>query len=239
LLNGKELTEEGVGFGVPVAKYEDKTYFPGSANSWMQTEKNSVTLIKSYSLDIISRKRLGTGTFVNDRLYHFLHRAFEMGYLNCQGLAEASNKIMELRKVFKIHTEFVRVKPRGNVTCKYSCQPCAIEIEIELSLKEPNRCKEIVILNEQGSTFFRRYADSEGLTLHDRKIGAWTKIMAGEASFSDIKKTLTFTIKNKSPASLFRGWEKTRGRFSWAGLAYSLPPTKSIFCYSIELSLEE
>jgi hypothetical protein len=237
VLDQRELIEEGLGFGVPVVKYADKTYFSGSARSWMETEEKHPTLVKSFNLNMISRKRIGNGPFVNDNLYHILHRAFEIGYINYQGLARASNKIMELRKTFNINTEFIKVKSRGSMTFKYSCRPNKIEITMESSLLELNKCNEIVILNEQGSTFFRRYTDSTGHVLFDRGIGAWTKIMADEASFSDTEQTFSFTIKNRSYFSLFRGWEKTKKRFSWAGLAYSLPPRQSTFDYSIRLSL--
>jgi len=237
LLDGKELIEEGVGFGVPIAKYKDKTYFPGSAKTWIQNDKNHCILVKSFVLNTISRKRLGGGSYVNETLYHFLHRAFEIGYVNCQGLAQASNRIMELRKTLKVQTEFIRVKPRGTALFKYSCKPDEIQVTAELSLLELDECKEILILNEQGSTFFRRYADSAGLLLLDRKIGAWARIVAAEASFSDLKQELTFTVRNKSSAAFFRGWEKTRGRFSWAGLAYSLSPRNSTFCYSLRFTL--
>jgi len=237
LLNKKELIEEGLGFGVPVVKYADKTYFSGSATSWIETEKKYPTMVKSFNLNTISRKRIGTGPFVNDRLYQILHRVFEIGYIKYPRLGRAYNKIMELRKTFNINTEFIKVKSRGRITFKYLCRPHKIEISIESSLLELDKCNEIMILNEQGSTFFRRYTDSASSVLFDRKIGAWTKIVANEASFSDIQQTLSFTIKNSSSFSLFRGWEKTKKRFSWAGLAYSLPPEQSTFNYSIKLSL--
>lgn len=237
LLDGKELIEEGVGFGVPVVKYKDKTYFSSSAQSWIEEEKNHCTLVKKFVLDTISRKRLGGGSYVNDKLYHFFHRAFEVGYMNFQGLAQASNRIMELRKTFKVQTEFLKVKPRGTVIFRYSCNPGEIRVAVELSLLELERCKEILILNEQGASFFRRYADSAGLVLFNQKIGGWTKIVADKASFSDLGQILTFKLENKSSTALFRGWEKTSGRFSWAGLGYSLPPRNSTFCYSIQLSL--
>jgi len=239
LLNGEELIEEGIGFGVPVAKYKDKTYFSSSAKTWIQTKNDHYTLVKSFVLDTISRKRIKGGSYLNDRLYHFIHRAFELGYTNFRMLAQASNKLMELRKTLKVQTEFTRVKPRGTVIFKYLCRPDEIQVTSELSLLELDRCKELLLLNEQGSSFFRRYADSAGLLLFDHKIGAWTKIVADQASFSDLKKTLTFSIINKSSAPLFRGWEKSRNRFSWAGLAYSLPPRTKTFSYSLKLSWEK
>jgi hypothetical protein len=237
LLDGEEVIGEGVGFGVPVVKYKDKTYFSSSAKSWFLKDKNQFTLVKSFSLDTISRKRVGKGSYVNDKLYHFLHRAFELAYLNHVGLAMASNKVMEMRKTLGIETEFVKVKPRGTVTVNYSFSPDEIKIAMEFSLLELAQCKEILILNEQDSTFFRRYADSAGLLLFDRQIGAWTKIVANEASFADSEQTLKFVMKNKPSTPLFRGWEKTKDRFCWAGLAYSLTPVISTFQYSIKLSL--
>jgi len=233
LLDGEELVEEGVGFGVPVVKYKDKTYFSGSAKTWLQNEKNRCIIVKSFTLDTISRKRVGSGSYLSDYLYHFLHRSFEIGYLNHPELALISNKIIELRKTLKIQTEFTKVKPRGTVTFRYSCYPDEIHIAIEFTLLELDRCKEILVLNEQGANFFRRFADSSGIVLFDRKIGPWAKVEAEEACFSDLKQTLTFTMKKKFAARLFRGWEKTKGRFSWAGFAYFLPPRTSTFCYSL------
>jgi hypothetical protein len=144
---------------------------------------------------------------------------------------------MELRKTLKFQTEFIKVRPRGTAIFRYSFRPYEIQVTAELSLLELDKCKEILILNEQGSSFFRRYADSSGLLLFDRRIGGWAKVVADEASFSGLKQELAFTVRNKSSAALFRGWEKTRGRFSWAGLAFSLSPRNSTFCYSLRFSL--
>jgi hypothetical protein len=235
-LNGKELIEEGMGFGVPIAKYKDKTYFSGSAKTRMLTNNNNCTLVKSFVLNTISRKRIGEGSYINDKLYHFLHRAFELGYLNFQGLTKASNRVMELRKTLKVYTDFIRVKPRGTAVFKYSIRPNEIQVTANFSLLELDQCKEIIVLNEQGASFFRKYTDSSGTILLDRKIGAWARIEADEASFSDLTQELTFTLRNESSASFIRGWEKTRGRFSWAGLAYSLSPKTSTFCYSLRFS---
>ena len=220
-------------------KYKDKTYFSGSAKCCIRTDENRCTLTKSFVLDTISRKRLGTSSYINDKLYHFLHRAFEIVYLNYQGLAQASNRIMALQKSLGIQTEFIKVKPRGTVTFKYSFSPNEIQVIADMKLLNLDRCKNILIHNEQGASFFNRYSDSTGLALSDHKIGAWTKITSEEASFSNTKQTLTFALKNNAHVALLRGWEKTLDRFSWAGFAYSLPPINSAFHYAIELGVEE
>jgi len=236
VLRSRELIEEGMGFGVPVVKYKDKTYFSSSANSWLRKEGDSCILGKMFVLDTISRKRIGQGSYVNDKLYHFLHRAFEIGYLNFQSLTHISNKIIELQEPLNVQTIFKRVEPRGTVLFEYSCKPKEVQITVRLSLSKLDKCKEILILNEQGSSFFRRYADSSGLVLFDRNIGPWAKVNAYEASFSDVKQTSKFTLESKVSTTLVRGWEKTKGHLAWAGLEYSLPSRNSSFSYSIRLS---
>ena len=81
-----------------------------------------------------------------------------------------------------IKTEFVTVKPRGTVTINYHCQPASINIQADFSKVALNRCREVLVLNEQGSSIFQRYVDSNGLTLLGNKIGAWETISADQAS---------------------------------------------------------
>jgi hypothetical protein len=114
-----------------------------------------------------------------------------------------------------------------------------IQIQADLSELELAGCREVLILNEQGATFFTSYLDTDGLRLFKEKIGAWEMVKAKEASMSDIEKTVEFTLKNKDQGFLFRGREKTKNRFSWSGLSYSLTPGLSQFDYSIKLRVTE
>jgi len=233
--NGNELTEEGVGFGVPVVKYEDRTYFSSSAEVSVWKDGNSYLLKKRYALDAISRKRFWKASYINDDFYSFAHKLFERVYVSHKSLSPACNRIMELRKAVKIQTEFMRVKPRGTITFKYACQPNTVKIKVDFFDLKLDGCQEIIILNEQGSTCFRKYFDTDGTKLFDENIGAWKAVRAKGASLSDAKETLVFTLQNNDEATLLRGWENIKGRFSWAGLSYSLQPRSRAFNYVIDI----
>lgn len=235
MCNDTELIEEGAGFGTPVVKYQDKTYFSISARSVKQVEGNRQTLTKSYIMNAVSRKKVGNSAYINERFYSFFHALFHKAYVGHKNQALFFNRIMELRRLLRVKTYFLRADPRGVITVKYVCLKDKIDIEVSLSKLNKSGCREILILNEQGATFFRKYSDTSGSTLIDESIGAWEEVRADEAGLSDDDDTITFALKKKEGTALFRGREKTRGRFSWAGLGYSLHPRLSVFKYSIKL----
>lgn len=235
VFDGAELIEEGIGFGVPVVKYRNKTYFSSSAYCSIDENESGFSVTKLFVLDTISRKRVGKSSYVNDELYRFLHKLFEKAYLGSERFFPFFGKVMELRQGVGIKTKFIRVEPKGAIAVKFSIQPSFIEVQVDLSGLDKVGCEEILVLNEQGSTFFREYTDSEGLRLCDAKIGAWAEVRAKDASLSYMKGSLAFGLEKRDDSLLFRGWEKTRGRFAWTGLSYSLPLQLSVFDYVIRL----
>lgn len=145
---------------------------------------------------------------------------------------------MEFRELANIKTEFITVKPRGTVAVNYHLQPTSINIQTDFSKVALNKCREVLILNEQGSNVFQKYVDSSGLNLLGNKIGAWETVTADQASLLSANGQISFSLQNFKGARLFRGWKKTRNRFSWAGLSYSLRPNKGTFQYLIGLKLK-
>jgi hypothetical protein len=238
LLDGRELIEEGVGFGVPIVKYEDKTFFSSKADASIRRIGADYVISKAYTLDTVSRKKYGRATYIDDSLYSPLRKTFESLYLKHKKLTPLFNKVMELRDLANIKTEFVTAKPRGKVTINYHCQPTAINIRADFSKVALNKCREVLVLNEQGSSVFQKYADSNGQNLLCNKIGAWETVTADQASLQSAKGQVSFSLQNNRDATLFRGWEKTRKRFSWAGLSYSMPPNHGTFEYTIGLSFK-
>lgn len=237
LIDGRELIEEGMGFGVPIVRYEDKTFFSSAADVSIRKVGSGSILTKVFSLDTVSLKKFGQASYIDDGLYSSLRKKFQMLYLKHKKLAPIFNKAMELRDLANIKTEFVTIKPRGTITVTYHCQPTSININIDFSNITLKKCIEFIVLNEQGSSVFKRYVDSNGLTLLGNKIGAWEEVTAKRASLQSGKRGVSFTLQKEAGVQLLRGWEQTRKRFSWAGLSYSMVPNRGIFTYAIGLEL--
>jgi hypothetical protein len=239
LFDGRELIEEGVGFGLPIVKYMDKTFFSSKAEVSMKQTLSGCTLTKVYMLDTVSLKKFGQSSYIDDSLYSPLRKTFQTLYLKHKKLTPLFNKVMELRELANIKTEFITVKPRGTITVTYHCQPTAINIQVDFSKVTLNKCREILVLNEQGSTEFQKYVDSNGLNFMGNRIGAWETVEANEASLQSAMGHVSFSLQKKEGAKLFRGWERTRKRFSWAGLSYSMLPNNGTFNYTIALKFNE
>jgi hypothetical protein len=238
LLNERELVEEGLGFGVPVVKYQDKTYFAGTAYLSVYENGSQTEIKKTYILDTVSRKKLANGTVIDDGVYSFVRKKFAALYLRNKTLSPLFNRIMELRELAKIKTEFEQVKPRGAITVRYRFHPSCITVEADFSHLTLNRCQEILLLNEQGASTFEKYVDSSGAVLEGSRIGGWDAVAAASASLVSQSGNVWFSVKGEGGARLFRGWEHTKRRFSWAGLSYMLPPSNGCFEYQINLGFK-
>lgn len=235
--SGEELVEEGAGFGVPVARFKDKTYFSGSATLTLLNEGPPPVIQKSYALDTVSEKSLRGGLRISDSLYHPLHRAFTRAYLSRPSFRHLFNKIIETRIAMGVTTRFVKVVPRGVVDIRFTLRESLIEVEV-VTEKISTGCEELVILNEQGASTFRRYRDAGGLDLLDDAIGAWDRIEASKGTLSDVMGKLSFSIQKPSISQvMYRGRERVRDRLSWTGIALSLKPGGSVK-YVIRLQRE-
>ena len=145
---------------------------------------------------MISLKKLGAGGYIDDRLYSVLRKNFERLYLQ-KKFKGFFNKVMEVRDALKVSTEFQVVKPRGKVTVTYSCRSDCVGVQADFSELIHDGCREILMLNEQGSSYLPRYIDSNGVTLTDNQIGAWDNVTAGFASLQSISGTLSFGVSSQ------------------------------------------
>lgn len=136
---------------------------------------------------------------------------------------------MEFREIAKIKTEFLKVKPRGVITVNYLIASSTINVIVDFSNTVLGGCEEFLVLNEQGSSTFDEYVDSSGLKLVGSRIGGWGTVTEKQASLQSTKRYVSFNLRKTGGATLLRGWERTKNRFSWAGLSYSLFPNHEAF----------
>jgi hypothetical protein len=232
--NGLEMIEEGAGFGVPVAKYSDNTYFSKTAITYVEKQNEYLTIItKIFLLDSISKKRI-RGAFINDKLYSILHKTFEKAYIHHGKMRSTFDWIMRLRKSLGIETHFSNAKPRGIVKVIYKLFPDQITVFADFSGLEKTNCREILLLNEQGANIFRIHRSGDRV-LEDTRIGAWSKVDSQKGEYSDIKGLISFSLERRDGSILYCGWEYVKDRFSWAGMTYALNPSISNFNYTIWL----
>lgn len=221
---GVEVIEEGAGFGLPIAKYRDKTYFPGSATLTLVEGTPVPVVVKTYRMDTVSVKSLG-GSRISDAVYHPVHGLFSHLYLSLGPLRPAFDAMIELRNTAGVRTSFEATRPRGEAEVRYTLHPDRVEIEARMKLDEG--CEELIFLNEQGATTFRRYSDASR-QLVDKQMGAWDRIDSPEATLSDLGDALSFTVERPRGAGFWRGRESVRGRLSWAGLALSFTSPEKV-----------
>lgn len=234
-LNERELIEEGVGFGAPVAMFTDKTYFSGSSQVTSGEQGSDKVIKKHFCMDIVSRKGLKNRVFVDNPLYTVVSDSLAGTYRNYSASRKIIFPLMKLRNKVGIKTFFTKVKPRGEITLTYKIKSDIVDVNVDFIKLQKHRCKRVLLLNEQGSTFFRRFFDSHGLNLTDEKIGAWDLVKAEWACFSDLNNTLSFCVKNLPNSRLFRGSERIPGRLAWAGMGYELNPNIDFFNYSVKI----
>ena len=183
-----------MGFGVPVVKYLDKTYFASTAQLSIHNNGSQTEIQKTYVLDTVSKKIFNGKVIHYDVLLGLYEKSLYI-ILRNKNLSPLFNRLMELRELAKIKTEFERIKPRGTVTVSYRCQPSGVIVEADFSHLTLNHCQEMLLLNEQGSGTFEKYVDSSGVVLEGHRIGGWAAVAAADASMVSQSGHISFNVK--------------------------------------------
>jgi hypothetical protein len=233
-LEDRDLSEEGVGFGMPVLKLGLQPVFPGSWRTSTR-EYNGLCLIEADFEMNLRARMLRRGKIINNGLFCLawenlsrIHREYP------QFRKWISISSQALKKKFDLREEFSEEHALGYVRASYLISDS--RIDVELKFPKVGGCTELIVLNEQGANWFDTYQDSDGLILKGERIGSWNRIKATYASFIAPVNGIVFTLKRVEGARMFRGRELVTGSLAWSGLAYTLPPLTEKFAYSIELS---
>ena len=230
--DGKELAGEGIGLGVPAVRYNGRTYFSGSSNLRFEQSRGHATAVKEFSLDLTTERILRNIT-LETKATRKVKRSFDRLYMNHRHLRLLALENM-LRQV-GIKRTFAQTKPVGRATVTYKIDPPYVRTEAEFDLFQNKGLQKIYLLNEQGSTHFRKYHDSNGTVLFDDDIGAWEAVDASWACIHNMEDEFGFRLWKHKNAILHRGREFLHGTHDWIGLDYEADPENTRFGYDIEL----
>jgi len=234
-LGNRDLSEEGVGFGLPVLKIGSEPLFPGSWRT-STTKHNGLFLIKADFEMNLRAEMARRGKIINNGLICQARDAFSRIHREHPRFRNwISVSSRALKKRLNIEDVFSEMPNLVLVSVSYLI--CDFGIDVKFRFPAVDGCTEIIILNEQGANCFNTYKDSDGLILKREEIGSWDQIKAEEASFIDPTDGLMFSLKRVEGAGarMFRGRELAAGCLAWSGLAYVLPPETEEFAYSIKL----
>lgn len=235
--DGSDLSEEGVGFGVPVLKSGYEAIFPGEANI-TSVRDGDITIVRAgYNMNLEERMEVRGRRIKSKNFYRVkesisgLHR--ERPWLR-KALTIAS---IVLRHSLGIRTIFEKTRSFGTVHVMYTIDAGkgTVHVSMDTGGVYRDRCTGMIIMNEQGATYFDRYSDSDGTSLAGEAIGTWDEISADEASFIDPIDNVKFTLRQVKGARMLRGRELVKSRLAWSGLSYIIPQYASDFAYNIRI----
>jgi hypothetical protein len=238
--NDLDLTEEGVGLGVPVIKQGIKTIFPGDIELSSQHNDTRWKITALYKLNLEERVGKKGQKPVKIGLIYKIQNSLAAIYRRIpssrQILTTLSNTI---RRVFHWETQYSKSNCKLEVKITYTIQTQTGSIKVNVDIANLSRdlITEVVLMNEQGANYFDRYQDSNGEYLKGKDINAWQEVSAGCAAFLCVAKKVAFSLKQIEGAKLFRGRELVMTRLAWSGFGYSIPLSANEFTYEVKIEM--
>jgi hypothetical protein len=235
---GRDLSEEGVGFGVPVLKCGVRTVFPGTLELTGATEGPDWQVTATYHLDLVERLTARGGRAVRPRLVYAARDSLAAVHRRVPALRRpltaTSNAV---RRRLGWRTTFVRAGLVATVPVTYTVRggEDVVTVAADLSGVPAGAATEIVLMNELGAGHFDRYEDSYGACLAGAEIGTWDEVDAATAAFVSSRRRLAFTLRRVPGARLLRGREAEAGRLAWAGFGYVVRPGAPGLTYDVRV----
>ena len=234
LYNDAERIGEATGFGVPIIKSSDETYFSGSSSVYMQRTGEATTIWKEYCMDRMARNVYKNIRLENRQMRSVLKRFSDLYQRN----ERSRSPMLMLKKVpmkVGISSSFVETPPLGRAVVTYEIQKNRILVKADFNgLKQPV-VEKVFIMNEQGTRFFRRYRDSCAKQLVDEQISAWDHVEADWAAITNDEGNVGFRLRKVNDSILRMGREFQEGYLDWIGLDYEVNPRTETFRYEIEV----
>jgi hypothetical protein len=233
-----ELSEEGVGFGVPVIKLGLKTLFPGKVELTHTQYDSHWEIVALYHLNLQEKVGKKGSESVRyefiTKIQNYLAAIYRRFPSTRKILTFLSNSI---RQTFQWETQYSRSKNDFEIKISYNIQPItgSIKVDVDSSNLPREIISEIILMNEQGANTFNRYTDLNGVSLEGKDISQWQQVSAESAAFLSEEHKVAFALNQIDGAKLYSGRELSESRLAWSGFGYSIPSTLNHFCYEIKI----
>ena len=263
---GRDLAEEGVGFGVPVLKRGAQTVFAGALElrqggapgdgaapdrdgaDWQTTAIFEMNLVER----LAARGRAGpdpeagpggdSGGGPRSRSFYAVRDALAALHRRVpplRGLLTATSNAV--RRGFGLVTTFEETTTVATLGVTYDVRPDEglLHVTVDLTGLPADGLSEVVVMNELGARCFDRYRDSDGTRLQGAGIGTWTRVTARKVSLLCGAAGVAFSLGQAPGARLYRGWELVGSRLAWAGFGYVVQHGAESFGYDVSIESVE
>jgi hypothetical protein len=132
----KDLSEEGVGFGVPVLKFGYEAIFPGSKRVTAEKNNDKVVIMIDYDLNLVERMAIKGNKKVESRAFYKIKEWFHGLHREHPGfrgiIMPAFNAVSRIRGT---GTRFDEMVSAGSVCVTYTIYPeeSAVSISVDTS----------------------------------------------------------------------------------------------------------
>ena len=172
--DGVDLSEEGVGFGVPVLKRGLQAVFPGGMEltvsslgpDWQVTAAYRMDLVERLTGGVAARFDRGSSTRPETR-WPRCHRRVPSLRRPLTAISNAVRRRLRLEDDFE-PTALVAIVP---VTYTVRGGEDVLSVAADLAGVADGAVTEIVLMNELGAAHFDRYEDSSGASLAGAAVG--------------------------------------------------------------------
>jgi len=235
---GRDLAEEGVGFGVPILKRGALTVFPGAVQLAERQDGPQRVISATFRMNLVERlagtqgRGPTSGSFYAFRdLLAALHRRLPP----LRGLLTAASGAVRRRCGWVTTFEETDTCAMLAVTYTIDGDRGRIGIAVDTTGLAERGVTEVVVMNELGARDFDLYLDSGGARLRGREIGTWHAVPAARAAFASAGARVAFSLRQAHGAKLYRGRELVGARLAWSGFGYSLRPSRGRFTYDVDI----
>jgi hypothetical protein len=236
---GQDLSEEAVGFGLPVIKRGLRTLFPGTLALTSEHAGSVWRVQAQFTFNLEERLSRGSSPGFGSRSI-YVAKDFLAAIIRrirpVRGLLTGVSS--GLRTWLGLRTVYDEVGLGAGLQVQYVVDSAKGEIQISLDASPlaGQGVTEVILMNEQGGRFFDVYRDSAGRILRGGRIGAWDRVTASEASMVSSTRRIAFSVTGGDGARLYRGREVVGSRLAWSGFGFSFPPALGKLEYAIRIA---